>query len=271
LQLGISSWSLPWSVGVPLYPQPKQRLDAFGLIAKAADHGVDVLQIADNLPLHELSGSELDRLTSVADAQRITLEVGTRSLEPEHLVKYIVIAHELGARTLRTVLSGKLLGADAFARAQAGLREVVADLERRQVTLALENNEAFSSAEFASLVESVGSTFVGICLDTANSLGRPETLGSVLENLAPHAVMLHAKDYDIQRVDTRMGFSVVGRPVGGGLVDFDSVLSALRGHTHDELSVIIEHWPPFVGEVEATVTLEEQWLDESIDFLQKKL
>src|SRR6202035_3578671 len=66
------------------------------------------------------------------------------------------------------------------------------------------------------------------CLDAANSLGRPETFRTVVENLAEHAVVFHAKDYDIRRIDTRMGFSIVGTPVGDGRVDFDWVLSEIR-------------------------------------------
>ena len=103
-------------------------------------------------------------------------------------------------------------------------------LDRQDVTLALENNEAFSAAEFAMLIRRIASPRVGICLDTANSLGRPETLETVVEQLAEHAVVLHAKDYDIHRVDTRMGFSVTGTPAGEGRVNFDWVLTELCRH-----------------------------------------
>jgi 3-oxoisoapionate decarboxylase len=78
MELGISTWSLPWSVGVPGYPKPPKQLDAFALVNKAAHHGVGVLQIADNIALHELPTSELDRLKMAAAAQDLVLEVGTR-------------------------------------------------------------------------------------------------------------------------------------------------------------------------------------------------
>ena len=110
MELGISTWSVPWSVGVPGYPQPAQRLDAVGLIAKAVEQGVCVVQIADNLPLHELSKTELDRVHKTASAHGVALEVGTRGLQREHLEKYIAIAGQLGARALRTVLAGSMWG-----------------------------------------------------------------------------------------------------------------------------------------------------------------
>ena len=228
MELGISSWTLPWSIGVKGYPQPPCPLGVMGLLDKAVEANVVVVQIADNLPLHELPEPELDRLREAAHERGLTLEAGTRSLDPEHLARYITIAHRIGARFLRTVLSGSLWGADQMAKAEDGIRQVLPLLHDSGVTLALENNEAFSAAEFAGLVRRIGSPLLGICMDTANSLGRPDTLRTVVEQLAEHTVMFHAKDYDIQRIDTRMGFSVLGRPAGDGRVDFDWVLAELR-------------------------------------------
>ena len=269
--LGIGSWSLPWSIGLQGYPRPRQPLGGIGLLEKAVEANVAVVQIADNLPLDELPEVELDRLREAANIRGLTLEAGTRGLDPKHLERYIAIAYRIGARVLRTVLSGSLCGPKQMAAAEAGLRQVLPALERQGITLALENNEAFSAVEFAGLVHRIASPHVGICLDTANSLGRPETLQTVVENLAEHAVMLHAKDYDIRRIDTRMGFSIVGTPVGDGRVDFDWVLAELHRQRRTGISVIVEHWPPFVGTIEETVRLEEEWLARSVRFLRLKL
>jgi sugar phosphate isomerase/epimerase len=271
MELGISSWSLPWAVGVPGYPRPPQPLSAIGLLEKAVEENIAVVQIADNLPLHELPEMELDRLQEAACARRLTLEAGMRSLDPKHLLRYLEIARRIGARVLRTVLSGSLCGPEQMTAAEAGIRQVLPEFVREGVTLALENNEAFSAAEFAGLIRRSASPSVGICLDTANSLGRPETLETVVEQLAEHAVMLHAKDYDIQRVETRMGFSVVGRPAGEGRVNFDWVLAELRKRGRDQITLIVEHWPPYEGTIDATVRTEEEWLARSLRFLRSKL
>lgn len=271
MQLGIASWSVPWSIGVPEYPRPHRPLDAFGLLDKAVEMNVPLVQFADNLPLHELPDTKLDRLRESAGARGLTLEAGTRGLNPEHLARYAAITHRIGARVLRTVLSGSLCGQDRMAQAEAELQQVLPELERQGVTLALENNEAFSAAEFASIIRRIASPRVGICLDTANSLGRPELLETVVEHLADFAVMLHAKDYDIRRVDTRMGFSVVGKPAGDGRVDFGWVLAELRRRSRTGVSVIVEHWPPFAGTIEQTVRIEEEWLSTSVRFLRSKL
>lgn len=271
MRLGISTWSVPWSIGVRGYPQPARPLDAVGLLEKAVQAGVTVVQIADNLPLHQLPPAELKRLTDAASGRGLTLEVGTRGVNPDHLRRYITIAHQLRARLLRTVLSGNMCGQDELAAVEHAIRQVLPELDRHRVTLALENNEAFSAAQFAGLISRIASPLTGMCLDTANSLGRPELLGTVLEHLAEHTVMLHAKDYDIRRIDTRMGFSVIGRPAGEGRVDFDNVLAALHSRGRDQISVIVEHWPPFQGNISTTIQTEEEWLARSVRFLRSKL
>lgn len=83
--------------------------------------------------------------------------------------------------------------------------------------------------------------------------------------------MLHAKDYDIRRIDTRMGFSVVGTPAGDGRVDFNYVLAELRRRGRSGISVIVEHWPPFNGTIEETIRMEQEWLERSVRFLRAKL
>ena len=125
MQLGIASWSVPWSIGVPEYPRPRRPLNAFGLLEKAVETNVKVVQIADNLPLHELPDADLDRLREAACVRGLTLEAGTRGLNPEHLARYVAIARRIGARILRTVLSGSLCGPDQVAQAETELRQVL--------------------------------------------------------------------------------------------------------------------------------------------------
>jgi sugar phosphate isomerase/epimerase len=271
LKLGIASWTVPWSIGVAGYPRPKRPLRAIDLLEKAVQAKVSVVQIADNLPLHELQNSELEGLRKAAQSRGLTLEAGTRGLDPEHLARYIAIADRIDAKVLRTVVSRCLCDAQQLAAAEASIREVLPLLERQGVRLAFENNEAFSATEFAGIIRRIANPSVGICLDTANSLGRPETLETVVNHLAGFAIVLHAKDYDIQRIDTRMGFSVVGRPAGEGRVDFDWVLGQLRRSGRTEISIIVEHWPPFAGTIEKTIQVEEEWLVRSVKFLRSKL
>lgn len=92
----------------------------------------------------------------------------------------------IGSRILRAVLSGSLLGPKQVVAAEAAIRQVLPALEGQGVTLALENNEAFSAVEFAGIIRRIAGPHVGICRDTANSLGRPETLQTVVKNRWPN-------------------------------------------------------------------------------------
>jgi hypothetical protein len=53
------------------------------LLEKALEVNATVLQIADNLALHEGPQHESDSLCDAARENRLTLEVGTRGLDPE--------------------------------------------------------------------------------------------------------------------------------------------------------------------------------------------
>jgi sugar phosphate isomerase/epimerase len=55
------------------------------------------------------------------------------------------------------------------------LREVLPEFARAGVSIALENYEAYATRELAELVARIGSSHLGICLDTVNSFGALES------------------------------------------------------------------------------------------------
>ncbi len=59
MKSGIGSWCYAWAIGRPGHP-PKQPMGAIDLLHKAAELGVSVVQVADNLPLDQLPSAELD-------------------------------------------------------------------------------------------------------------------------------------------------------------------------------------------------------------------
>ncbi|MBD0258148.1 MAG: sugar phosphate isomerase/epimerase, partial [Cytophagales bacterium] len=66
MQLGISTYTYPWAVGVP-GSEPPVPLTAPDLIARAGEHGIPIVQVGDNLPLHTLPASELAAYKTLAD------------------------------------------------------------------------------------------------------------------------------------------------------------------------------------------------------------
>ena len=265
MRLGIGSWSYPWAIGVQGYPQPESPLSALGLLEKARAAGVGLVQIADNLPLDRLEAPELDRLRTGADALGVALEAGTRGVRPEHLARYLGIARFLGARLLRT-----LADTADLAQAEAWIREALPEFAAAGVTIALENYERHTARDLARLVERLDSPWVGVCLDTVNSLGALETPRQVLEALAAHAVNLHVKDFDVVRVESGMGFAVVSRPAGEGRLEIPALLERI-GRYGREPSVILELWPPFTETAQRTILLEEEWVKRSVQYLKPLL
>src|SRR5690349_17619075 len=104
MQLGISSYTYTWAIGVPGYEAPRSPMDAFDLLARAIGHGVSVLQVADNLPLSGLPLAELDAFTEQARAANVAIEVGTRGIEPENLRAYLALARRFGSPFVRVVI-----------------------------------------------------------------------------------------------------------------------------------------------------------------------
>jgi 3-oxoisoapionate decarboxylase len=136
----------------------------------------------------------------------------------------------------------------------------------QNVVLAIENHDRFHAAEIQAFLKSFDSPQVGICLDTANSLGAAEGLDTVVRELGPWVVNLHIKDIAIRRIDTKMGFHVEGRPAGEGLLDIPSLLLLLKQAGRLQ-SVTLELWPPREATLEATIRKEAEWVQRSCHYL----
>jgi sugar phosphate isomerase/epimerase len=263
IRLGLSSYTYGWAVGVRSH-EPACPLDENGLLDKCREHGVRVLQIGDNLPLHTFDAARLDRLAQRAKNERVQLEIGARRLTVEHVAKYATIARQLGARLIRFVTD------DTDYHPQPDdvsgvLRKAVSLLDG--LTLGIENHDRFPAATLRSMIEAVGSDRIGVCLDTANSLGAGEGLETVLGYLAPLTVNLHIKDFHIARVPHLMGFAIEGRPAGQGLLDIPTLLKRLTPVARCQTAVL-ELWTPPESTLEDTIAREAAWAGQSLDFLK---
>lgn len=266
MNLGIGSYTYSWAVGVPGYSYPDRRMGVLELIDKAAELGVGVVQICDNLPLDRLNMDDLRELKRKADNHSIQLEVGTRGVEPEHIRKYLDIAAFLEARLLRVILhqaDRRLTIEEAYTKIQ----QVLPDLEKRNIRLAIENHERHTTKELKQLITGLKHELVGICLDTVNSFGALEGPDQVIEELSPYMINLHYKDFTISRLEHMMGFQVTGCPAGQGMLQADRLKQ--HGKGNKDLSVILELWTPFSYDVENTLEKEDHWAKESIKYLKE--
>lgn len=265
--LGIGSYALAWAVGVPR-PEyaPAHPMDVMAFAQRAVDLGVHLIQIADNIPLHTLSASQMDALEAFARGNGLAIEVGTRGIAPSHLQTYIGLAQRFGSPILRVVVDTATDHPEPDDIVHT-LKGMLPAFERAGVTLAIENHDRFKAHTLAQIVRDIGSPRVGICLDTVNSFGALEGPHVVVEQLGPFVVNLHVKDFKIYRANHNMGFLLEGTPAGQGMLNVPWLLDTLHGMGRT-FNAILELWPAPESTIEATIAKEAAWTQESVTYLR---
>lgn len=264
MRLGIGSYTYPWAIGVPGYPPP-QPLAALDLLERAQSLGVGVVQYCDNLPLDGLPASDLAELERTAESLGIAIEVGTRGVDRDLLLRYLDLASQLGSLIVRTVTDNADHQPDDD-ELVAALRTVAPDYRRAGVALAVENHGRHASTRLIEVLEKVDSPAVGVCLDTTNSLGALERPEETVALLAPWAVNLHVKDYTIHRLNHMFGYEITGCPAGAGLLDIPAILDLVRAYGRD-LSAIVELWTPPATTLADTIARQNRWAEASVGYL----
>ena len=69
------------------------------MLVKSQEMGAQVFQICDYAPILKASPDQLDYLRKTAGALGITLELGTKGIQPEHLADYLRVAEALVSRS----------------------------------------------------------------------------------------------------------------------------------------------------------------------------
>lgn len=266
MKIGIGSYTYTWAIGVPGY-ETENPMSAFDLMEKAVMLDAQVVQFADNTPLHSYSDAELKKILTFAIEKKLQIEVGTKGLFAENLERYIEIASEMNSKILRIVIDDKEYtpSLDEIVKI---IRPFISRLESSGIKLAIENHDRLKCGEFVHIIRECNSPNVGICLDTVNSLGVPEGTEQVLNELLPYTVNLHIKDFQIQRLDHKMGFKVEGTPAGRGKLGIPFILKRIKELQKCE-SAILELWTPFSSNLEDTIATEESWAIESMNYLNQ--
>ena len=265
MRLGVGTYTYTWAVGVPGH-LPESPLSATDIVRKANAAGLHCAQIADNLPLEELSTEERHALADFAESRRVAIEVGARRMTPDHLNRLIDVAAFFGSHTLRFVIDGPGFQPSLDEIATI-VREALPRLREAGVRLAIENDERLLAEEFREIVKKTDEDQVGICLDSVNSMGAGEAVREVTQILAPYALNLHVKDFTVRRVSHMMGFVVEGTPAGLGMLDIPWLLEQVREHGRCQ-SAILELWTPPESTPEKTIATEARWAEESLHYLK---
>ena len=268
IAFGISSYAYPWAIGVPGHPPPAP-MTAGQLVQEARQLHAHRLQLADNLPVHQLADDAWKNLLRTSEEANIRLELGLRGLRPDRLRTYLMLAQQCRSPFVRVVIDDKGYEPrhDEIVHI---IREMLPLYREAGVRLAIENHDRFRARELVDIIEATDADYVGICLDTANSLGADEGIWEVARTLAPYTLNLHVKDYRIERLDHQMGFTVRGAPTGSGQTPVGWLLETLRAHGRCQ-SATLEVWSAPLATIEETIVQERTWVAQGSTYLRHAL
>lgn len=260
--IGLSTYAYLWQWS----DQNPAPMTLEQMLRDAAAHGAEAFQICDYPPLAAMSPDELRGLRALSHELGLVLEVGTRGVRPEVLLRHLEIAQDLGSSYVRSMIQpedtplhevAQLLTAALPTYAQAG------------VELGLETYEQVPTAELVAVVEQVDHPSLGIVLDPGNSVAALEHPAEVVARTAAHVNNLHIKDFGFSRQQGWVGFLYAGARLGEGLLDYEGLLTAVEPHRRG-ISQIIEHWLPWQGDIEETVRIEQDWIRHNISYLRSR-
>lgn len=266
MKLGISSFTYGWAVGIEGYT-PAEPMGFLELIERTHDFGLSLLQVGDNLPLDQLTDSELQEGKQALKQYGIELELGIRGLRDSRIRKYLELCRLFSSRLLRVVIdeAGYEPAEEEIIRI---LKRWDPELRSEGITVGIENHERLKAVQLASIIRQVGSPFVGICLDTANSLGALEGLDTVADTLIPYTVNLHAKDVSVHRLKSQLGFEITGTVSGEGMLNMVDLIRRVSENGRD-VNCILEQWTAYTGDLEGTIRKEAREAVKGVHNLQK--
>lgn len=260
--LGLSTYSFPWCVKM----QDTLLFSYTHMLDMTAGYHINYFQFGDNYPLHHFKDKELSVIQNNAEARDIHLQVGTRKLDFGHVKRYLHIAEILKSPFLRIVIDD-INYRPAETDAVKIIKQLLPLLKDKGIVLAIENHDRFKAQTLARMIENTAPGPVGVCLDSANSLGAGEGINEILPLLLPYAVNLHVKDFTVRRKDHKMGFVISGAPAGEGILDIPRLLSECS-KSNRCTTATFELWMEKEETVEDTVKKEMDWADRSIKYLK---
>lgn len=261
--IGLGTYAFFWQHS-DRAPQPLSLIDAFHA-TRALD--VDLFQICDYAPLDAMTDAELRAAAAAARELGLRIQLGTKGISPAHLERYLRLAAIFDADLVRSMVHATD-SRPSPSEARAWLTASLRAYEEAGVTLALETYEQVATDELVRLVDDVGSTHLGICLDPANVVARLENPRACVEAAASATRNVHVKDFAFSRRDGWVGFTYAGAPMGTGLHDYARLRATVRP-TERGIDEIVEHWLPWQGDAETTIRTERDWTRTTLEHLRR--
>jgi 3-oxoisoapionate decarboxylase len=201
-------------LGLDTYSLRSQNWDAFQQLDYCAARGVKVVHFSEPRLVGGFERAHLERVRAHADSRGLDIEIGMLSICPtsgifdpsqgnaeEQLRRTIDAAVVCGSPLVRCVLG------NTFDRRMPGgierhieqvlqvLRRVRSRVIDAGVKIALENHSGDMQArELKMLVDTAGTDFVGVCIDSGNASWAIEDPHLTLDTLAPYVLTSHMRD-----------------------------------------------------------------------------
>jgi sugar phosphate isomerase/epimerase len=141
---------------------------------------------------------------------------------------------EAGARSFHAALTGRRYeefdGLETWKqmfdriKKQSALVEPI--LRKHRMALAYENHKGYRAAEQAAWLKSMGSEWLGVCLDFGNNMSLCEDPMETCKALAPYTIFAHIKDMAVEPYED--GFLLSEVVMGAGMLDLKGMVQILR-------------------------------------------
>lgn len=266
---GIGSWTFPWAIGFPSNTYEYEKWAPIDLLEYAFQNQIDLVQLYNNVELTNITQENLDQLKDFAQDRGIRIEIGGVGIAPRYLHEMLRIAQLFSSSSVRTIIPLHQTE-DRFyhpSEAAAILSESIVDFEQAGITLLIENHDRYTSKQYLEIIEAVDSKSMGLCFDSANSLGNAEHFRESFDILKDHIKVAHFKEYSIERLPTKMGFIIQGCKPGTNQAFGKEFIDMIASLNRD-IDVVFEQWVPFQGSIKKTLQVEADWAKTGIRLLQ---
>ena len=248
MKLGICVFGIPYTCGLigkgtdHANPNPLTYYDVLDL---AVRYGVQAVEIPPERMLPEKDAELCRSLREKAAHLGLRLITGGRMVTYETLLEDIQFAADIGSEIVRCKLSNILCGDrksvgletwnNLLKQRASVLKKIEPVAAEHNVRIAIENHQDATSDDLAWLCEEVGSPFIGITLDTGNTLGVCEDPVNYARKVQPYIVHVHIKDYIMVKASS--GFLMVHCPIGSGIIDIRRIVDLLENNPNLTLNI----------------------------------
>ena len=232
--IGMHSYGYQWR-DAKARPAGAKFHDSLTFLQYARQLGAAGVQVA----IGDNDRAYAQRIKAEAEKHRLYFEAQFQlpkdDTDLERFERDVRLARDAGATVFRTAcLSGRryetFKSVEEFrefaARSHNSLRVAEPILKRHRLRMAVENHKDWLVPELLEIVRKFSSEWVGICVDTGNSIALMEDAMHVIEAYAPFAASVHLKDMALDEYGD--GFLLSEVPLGRGFLSISRVVEILR-------------------------------------------